>query len=80
MIEATSKLDKKRVTKTSSIDSPNFRLARAIVQPVVNSTKGYSNAIGAWHDAHFPRRASQERIGIFWYHGKRIWQVGEEDR
>ena len=80
MTEATSKLDKKRVTKTSSIDSPKPTLAIATAHPVVNSTKGYINAIGAWHDAHFPRRAIQERTGIFWCHGKRIWQVGQDER
>ena len=39
----------------------------------------YRGEIGALQFAHLPRRASHERIGMFWYHLIGAWHFGQCD-
>ena len=48
--------------------SPYFQNAAKNNAPPSNSIRMYRGEIGALQFAHLPRKASHERIGMFWYH------------
>ena len=62
-----------------SIVSPYFQNAARNRSPPNVSMRMYRGEIGALQFAHLPRRASHERIGMFWYHLIAVLHFGQCD-